>query len=793
MIGKEVLAIATLQATITLYDRFTSGLGKANKTLERTIQLSEKLRSKLSIPLKTTVEADKAKKALDGLKKQVDSLRKQPIQIKLDESDFSQQVSRLRSELEKKLTAQPFLYKLQGQSSAAAPAASPTPAAATASPSQAAASTAAVTAFPWDSMSQGAVAGIQAVGKAMQTADKISKNGMPEFMNLLAGRSVTAADGIAGLSAMLQQLIQVFPLFPAVVKSAMEQQSIKDQYKVKTGSDAGGEVLYNAVGRQALKANVDQLEAQKSGIALTSVTTDPAMLTALNGFTMRMQKLNPSNKQGAVGIDLRKLLSGDTSVLKGYEISDKDFNASGAQKAIRAGDGAGFVKAFDRLLSAKGMSQSQFNQLQQTPGAKMQGLQQHLNVQLGLTGVPAMEALIPMVDQLTAAFEAGKFDSFFGALSAGLWVVGELLAKAGEAVVAFGDFFSMYGDQIVAMLIAVGLVLLPLLVIQIWSMVAPLAAVAFQWMIINAPILIIMVAVMALVGILLHFGVTSEQIVGTIVGSFFFLGSAIYNIVAFVWNLFASLSNFLFNLFVDPIYAIKMLFYELAKNFLDLMYNMILGAETFAGGFMKTILKGINGVISGVNWLIKALNKIPDVDIKQAKLLDENNQNAISSGIKNMADSLVKPTSDKNVVVSPQMKYKDSAAAYNNGYDKGAQFIDKMKNHEGLFGKDKEEEFKGKTKITAGPPPTTPGTNDIGRVGEVGSIKDEVDIGSEDLKVMRDLAEMKAIQNFVTLTPTVQVTTGPVNSKVDVNDVVREITTSMEREIQWSAQGVFGF
>jgi hypothetical protein len=83
------------------------------------------------------------------------------------------------------------------------------------------------------------------------------------------------------------------------------------------------------------------------------------------------------------------------------------------------------------------------------------------------------------------------------------------------------------------------------------------------------------------------------------------------------------------------------------------------------------------------------------------------------------------------------------------------------------------------------------GAPNINKVNEVGKINDTVDISSEDLKVMRDLAEMKAIQNFVTLTPTVEVTTGPITKEADVDEVIRRIQGAMETEMESSAKGLF--
>jgi len=81
--------------------------------------------------------------------------------------------------------------------------------------------------------------------------------------------------------------------------------------------------------------------------------------------------------------------------------------------------------------------------------------------------------------------------------------------------------------------------------------------------------------------------------------------------------------------------------------------------------------------------------------------------------------------------------------------------------------------------------------NGLDKVGKVGKIEDKVDISSEDIKLMREFAEMKSIQNFVTLTPTVNVQTGDVRSEADIDTIVRRIEELLEREIASSARGVF--
>lgn len=56
---------------------------------------------------------------------------------------------------------------------------------------------------------------------------------------------------------------------------------------------------------------------------------------------------------------------------------------------------------------------------------------------------------------------------------------------------------------------------------------------------------------------------------------------------------------------------------------------------------------------------------------------------------------------------------------------------------------------------------------------------------------MRDVAEMKNIQNFVTLTPTIQVKTGPVTNEANVDSIVSKITKKLNEDIVSTAKGVY--
>ena len=80
--------------------------------------------------------------------------------------------------------------------------------------------------------------------------------------------------------------------------------------------------------------------------------------------------------------------------------------------------------------------------------------------------------------------------------------------------------------------------------------------------------------------------------------------------------------------------------------------------------------------------------------------------------------------------------------------------------------------------------------NNVSNVDEVGKVKDDINISDEDLKFLRDVAEMRFVQNFVTLTPTVAVD-AKISERVDMDEVVHRIETQLENEFTIAAEGVY--
>lgn len=229
------------------------------------------------------------------------------------------------------------------------------------------------------------------------------------------------------------------------------------------------------------------------------------------------------------------------------------------------------------------------------------------------------------------------------------------------------------------------------------------------------------------------------------------------------------------------------LFYDLATNFLGFMYQMALGVESFAGGFVKAIAEGINFVLKGVQTLAGWLSKVPGFEFLadfKPNFLETENPHVFSDMIKNVQGTLVEPKSTKDVYNTPKKELVDTSKSVAEYKGKANDLVTKF-NTKLEPAKQKEDTSPNNAQTAA------TNMSNIGKVGEVGKINEKVDVSSDDLDMLRELAEIQAIQNFVELTPTVQVTTGNINNSGDIDSIITKIGQKLKEEFVSTAQGVY--
>ena len=244
---------------------------------------------------------------------------------------------------------------------------------------------------------------------------------------------------------------------------------------------------------------------------------------------------------------------------------------------------------------------------------------------------------------------------------------------------------------------------------------------AAAWMAAYWPIVAVGAAVAGGIFILRQAGVSWQQMGAVAGGIMGYLYVCAYTAVASCWNLFATFAEFFANVFNDPAAAVAHLFFDLFDR----------------------ILTTVQTVASAIDALLKT------------------NVSGAVAGFRNELGGWVTDTFGENAVEIKRMAALDVGTTISSWSQKGSNLGNKMDNMNfnlkeltgGL------EDLKGSalgSGLSAG------GLGDIGKVGSVGNVKNiegEVKLSDEDVKIYRDLAERRYMNQveLKTLAPQISV------------------------------------
>jgi len=226
---------------------------------------------------------------------------------------------------------------------------------------------------------------------------------------------------------------------------------------------------------------------------------------------------------------------------------------------------------------------------------------------------------------------------------------------------------------------------------------------------------------------------------------------------------------------------LQLAFYTASVNIQNFMGDMKAG--------VLTILQNmVNGAIDIINGFINTLNKIPGVSIDAiekvtfgttAQMENDAAKQARAADLSAYQDQINSQIAERDSALSA-MKSEARAATAQREAEIAAVKAESAAAGNGST----EPDWSAYAN-------TDPGDiGNVDRVGSVGSIDEDVNIADEDLKFLRDVAEMRYVQNFVTLTPTVAVD-AKISEKVDVDEVVDKIERRLETEFEAAAEGVY--
>lgn len=238
---------------------------------------------------------------------------------------------------------------------------------------------------------------------------------------------------------------------------------------------------------------------------------------------------------------------------------------------------------------------------------------------------------------------------------------------------------------------------------------------------------------------------TTIRALGVITGGFAMAGAFIYNTFYLpVWNLFADLCNFIGNVFNDPVAAIEILFLQLNQRIVGVVRNMVQTIENM-------------------------INLIPGVEIN------------ITGGLGRFYDSYsqriqqIKDESGWKEFVK-RKEAIDYSVAYNKGYDWGAELQNNVAAKLNIGGVSVNDPFTGLLTDIA---------------DHTGKIADDVEVSTEDLALLRDIAERQEINKYTTAEIRVDmVNNNTISSELDIDGVVNLLEAKVSEQMAIAAEGV---
>jgi len=248
------------------------------------------------------------------------------------------------------------------------------------------------------------------------------------------------------------------------------------------------------------------------------------------------------------------------------------------------------------------------------------------------------------------------------------------------------------------------------------------------------------------------------------------VGGIIFAVVAFIakrvlWlaTPFVMIAEFFANVFRDPAEAVKMLFINAFNAILDGVATLADGVDSVINKFAKFFKwLGLDlGIESNIGDTVRAMK----IDI-------ETSDEYIS-----YMDQLEELQNSINV--------DDAFDAGFNTFKNGAESIKNAMNDLLNFGKDYENTMTDIGDYNALFDDTfdVGDIGNVGNVGSVGSIKDDVTIADEDLKYLRDIAEIEYVNKYTTSEVQVNANFGDVHETADAQKIADALTEAVKESL----------
>lgn len=550
------------------------------------------------------------------------------------------------------------------------------------------------------------------------------------------------SDAWSRTEGLIKKALAVFLV--AAVKSQIQKalEEFSNQYNAEVQL---GVVMKNAgMDQKAFDAIRDRASALESkttfggdtfvaGAAeLGTYLKDPEALSAAMGTLA-----NYAAGMGGPSVDQSQMVEYATQLGKALDgtydgLKKKGFELTEAQqKIIETGTDMEKVAVINDVInqSWKGLAESYAN----TPTGKIEQFKNKIGQLYEAAGQKLVGGVMRLLTAVTNLLDTLQNTGALDGVCVVLNVIMGLLGYAATAVSRIAQVVVDNWATVSAILTAIAIVLLPAMISRLWATVA----------LANAPLIMMIALVALLISAAMDAGVTIEDVVGFVGGLLGGLYAFGYNLIADIWNFIATFAEFFANVFVDPIGSIERLFLGLADSVLGVLETI---ANAIDAVFGSSLSDAVGNWRSGLQAKIEASYGENAVRYDRMEKIDTASTAAAwSTGAKGIANNLSQITGKLDSLTS-SWDVSRSTGTINGG--------------------------------------------DLDSVGSVGKIDSDVNIADEDLKFLRDVAEMRYVQNFVTLTPTVAMD-AQISERVDLDDVVSAIERKLEGEFIAAAEGVY--
>lgn len=470
------------------------------------------------------------------------------------------------------------------------------------------------------------------------------------------------------------------------------------------------------------------------------------------------------------------------------------------------------------IIDSTGVVNEQFSQIPMTFGQSMTFIQNDADAKLQAVGEAFKNMMnsddIQVISDIIGATITTAAYVAMGAINALTGVIGFLgdnMSWLGPLIGGLAIAFGLYTTALIVHNIAQGIstALKTLAAISAAShsiaITAEMAAtagmtqaqLAFNSALYACPLTWIIIAIIAIIAIIFmvvaainHFAGSSISATGIVVGVFFWLGAVIYNIIMGAVNIIFWFINWFARIWNNPEYAAKLALGNMYKGILDLCIDGLTSIDGFATGLANAFIWAAKKACDGINWIIEKLNKIPGIDIDPVGGSLEYTESAMANKISALQSQ--KADIDKWIGDKPKgwddnlldyKAFKDPGQSYQNGYTWGKELEQKIANFGDFGNKDTPLEDDTLDKINKGlenvesaaKSPTING----GKLDEV----NDVEITDEDIKMLKDIASTKFVNQFTTLQPNMSVSFGDVHETANIDKIMDAIETMTEQAL----------